>query len=102
MSQFQQANVGRRIVCSAVRAEDGSVLIGIRHYSADMHEQIAARADGEKFRHRPGRDNGFVDQHGKFLTRAEAYQVAYYAKQIVRTTPFAFYEPPLLDSEALY
>ena len=77
-----QAGVGplerrvRRVVCAAIRAADGSVLLGVRHYSGDMHEQIVARHDGAKFKHRHDEDQGFVDQHGVFMTREEAYRVA--------------------------
>lgn len=74
----------RRIVCAAIRAADGEVLLGIRHYSADMHRQIEQRRDGAKFTHRHDEDQGFVDQHGRFLTREEAYQVAMAAEQITR------------------
>ncbi len=66
----------RRVVCAAIRAADGSVLLGIRHYSQDMHDQIAARRDGEKFKHRHDQDQGFVDQRGVYMTREEAYQIA--------------------------
>lgn len=66
----------RRVVCAAIRAADGSILLGIRHYSADMHAQIAARRDGEKFKHRHDEDQGFVDQFGVFMSREEAYRVA--------------------------
>lgn len=72
----------RRIVCAAIRAEDGQTLLGIRHYSGDMYTQIYARNDGEKFCHRSGDDQGFVDQHGVYLTREEAYIVAKEANQI--------------------
>lgn len=71
----------RRVVCAAIRAADGEVLLGIRHYSEDMHRQIAMRIDGNKFKHRHDVDQGFVDQHGIFMSRAEAYQVARLALQ---------------------
>jgi len=73
----------RRIVCAALRAADGTLLIGIRHYSADMHAQIKARPDGYKFYHRNGLDQGFVDQYGAYMDRSEAYQVALAAGQII-------------------
>jgi hypothetical protein len=73
----------RRVVCAAIRAADGTVLLGIRHYSADMHEQIRQRADGEKFKHRHDEDQGFVDQYGVFMDRFEAYRVAHAAGQII-------------------
>lgn len=75
--------VSRRVVCAAIRAADGSLLLGIRHYSADMHAQIEARRDGEKFKHRMDEDQGFVDQHGVWMSRHEAYCVALREKQIV-------------------
>lgn len=89
----------RRVVCAAIRAEDGCVLVGIRHYSADMHAQLAARTDGPKFHHRSGADQGFVDQHGVYMTRTEAYAVAVQAGQI--TNPDAC-GPDTLYSEGLY
>jgi hypothetical protein len=73
----------RRVVCAAIRAEDGSLLLGIRHYSADRHVQLRTRSDAEKFKHRSGNDQGFVDQHGVYMTREEAYWVASKAEQIV-------------------
>ena len=72
----------RRVVCAAIRAADGSLLLGIRHYSRDMHEQIEARMDGHKFCHRHDEDQGFVDQHGVWLDRFEAFTVADAAGQI--------------------
>ena len=74
----------RRVVCAAIRAADGSVLLGIRHYSRDMHEQIETRIDGAKFKHRHDEDQGFVDQHGVYVSREEAYQVAKAANQLYR------------------
>ena len=93
----------RRVVCAAIRAADGSVLLGIRHYSADMHAQIAARRDGEKFKHRHDEDQGFIDQHGAYMTREEAYQVALAAGQV--RYPDACgqgLDGPKLYSEGLY
>lgn len=93
----------RRVACAAIRAADGTVLLGIRHYSADMHEQIAQRRDGNKFCHRHDEDQGFVDQHGIYMTREEAYTVARLAGQI--TDPLACGEGldgPKLYSEGLY
>lgn len=74
----------RRVVCAAIRAADGTLLLGIRHYSTDMHNQLSVRADREKFKCRHGDDQGFVDQFGVYLTRKEAWIVAEAAGQIVR------------------
>lgn len=66
----------RRVVCAAIRAADGELLLGIRHYSPDMHRQIDMRTDGHKFKTRHDEDQGFVDQWGKWMSREEAYWVA--------------------------
>lgn len=73
----------RRVVCAAIRAVDGSLLLGIRHYSRDMHEQIRQRDDGGLFKHRNDEHQGFVDQFGVYMTREEAYQVAVAAGQLL-------------------
>lgn len=93
----------RRVVCAAIRASDGELLLGIRHYSKDMHVQINLRGDGSKFVHRLDEDQGFVDQYGVFMSREEAYAVARLAGQI--TYPLACGEGlngPKLYSEGLY
>lgn len=64
----------RKVICAAIRAADGELLLGIRHYSRDMHNQIRHRVDGGKFEHRLDEDQGFVDQYGVYMTREEAYQ----------------------------
>lgn len=74
----------RRVVCAAIRAADGSLLLGIRHYSADMHRQITQRADGYLFIQKHDEDQGFVDQFGVWMDRFEAFEVAQRAGQIVR------------------
>jgi hypothetical protein len=73
----------RRVVCAAIRAADGDLMLGVRHYSVDMHAQMHARRDGAKFAHRHGEDQGFVDQLGAYMTRSEAFTVARAAEQIV-------------------
>lgn len=92
-------NRNGRIVCAAIKAEDGDLLLGIRHYSNDMVEQIDNRTDGYKFYHRNGDDQGFVDQDGVYLTRDEAYIVAKEAGQIVYDLGFSNNK---LYSEHLY
>lgn len=75
--------MSRRVVCAAIRNAAGDLLLGIRHYSADMHKQIEARRDGESFCHRHDEDQGFVDQHGVWMDRFEAFTVADEAGQII-------------------
>ena len=74
----------RRIVCAAIRASDGELLLGIRHYSKDMHRQIEQRMDGTKFKHRLDEDQGFVDQYGEWVSRSEAHEIARANGQIFR------------------
>ena len=93
----------RRVVCAAIRAADGSLLLGIRHYSRDMHEQIEQRKDGHKFTHRNDEDQGFVDQYGVYMTREEAYRVASEAGQVVYPSLCGgALDGPKLYSEGLY
>lgn len=93
----------RRVVCAAIRAADGTVLLGVRHYSRDMHAQIAVRMDGQKFMHRHDEDQGFVDQRGVFMSREEAYKVAQAAGQIVYPEACGQgLDGPKLYSEGLY
>jgi hypothetical protein len=93
----------RRVVCAAIRAADGELLLGIRHYSADMHRQIEARRDGAKFKHRHDEDQGFVDQHGTWMDRHEAYYVATEAGQIMRGEACGHdLNGPKLYSEGIY
>jgi hypothetical protein len=93
----------RRVVCAAIRAADRSLLLGVRHYILDMHEQIAARRDGDKFKHRHDEDQGFVDQHGLFMDRNLAYCVARDAGQLVYPERCgAGMDGPKLYREGLY
>ena len=93
----------RRVVCAAIRSADGDLLLGIRHYSRDMYEQIAARRDSTRFRHRYDPDQGFVDQYGVYMTREEAYEVAHAAGQIIHPEACgAGLDGSKLYSEGLY
>lgn len=93
----------RRVVCAAIRAADGDLLLGIRHYSRDMQVQIEARSDGAKFCRRHDHDQGFVDQWGQFMSRAEAYQVAESTGQIAfPEARINGLDGPKLCSECLY
>ena len=95
--------LNRRVVCAAIRADDGSILIGIRHYSQDMHMQIDSRNDGEKFTHRGGHDQGFVDQYGTYMDRLEAFKIASEAGQIFDIDACSYTPDGIkLYSEGLY
>lgn len=69
-------------IVSAANLYGDHIVMGIRHFDALMRDQLVAiRAnDPDKFRMRP--IQGFVDNHGKFLTRKEALVVAQAAGQI--------------------
>ena len=82
--QVEVTTPARRVVCAAIRAADGELLLGIRHYSMDMHRQIEQRRDGHKFTHRMDEDQGFVDQFGNWLSRADAYALAKANGQLYR------------------
>lgn len=70
----------RRIVCAAIRNKrDGSLILGPRHFDATMRDAIKE----SKRMTWNNADQGFIDQHGKFLTREEAYMVANAAGQII-------------------
>jgi len=93
----------RRVVCAAIRSAGGDLLLGIRHYGKDMHEQIDARRDSTRFKHRYDPDQGFVDQYGVYMTREEAYEVAQAAGQIIHPEACGDgLDGPKLYSEGLY
>ena len=68
----------RRIVCAAILFDDGSMLVGPRHYDSVMHAQL------EKI---PGTatevEQGFIDQWGTFFDRKDSRQIAEKAGQIL-------------------
>jgi hypothetical protein len=85
MNNADQSVLGtqRRVVCAAIRAADGTILLCIRHYDMATHAQIASRLEGEKFKSLGDSYQGFVDQYGFFMSRKEAYKVALAAGQII-------------------
>lgn len=72
------------VVCAAMLMQDDSIVVGIRHFSPEMRK-IMKRAYGDKY-HLQVKEQGFVNQFGKFLTREEAYNVAIMNGQILRNT----------------
>jgi hypothetical protein len=69
----------RRVVCAATRFPCGLIVCGARHCDSAMRLQL--EAIGRKY---SPADEGFIDQNGVFLTRREAWKVAFAAGQIVR------------------
>ena len=90
----------RRIVCSAVRYLDGIMLLGPRHFDATMSIQRDKYYPDKKdsIEH----EQGFIDQHGVFVTREEAYKIALAANQILRSCGGDSRNGGTLDSENLY
>lgn len=85
----------RRVVCAANRFDDGTLIIGPRHFDMTMHDQIQARGlRGTDMDH----EQGFIDQHGVFMSRKEAFIVATNANQLIRPA----FQPDILFSENLY
>ncbi|MFY9326479.1 MAG: hypothetical protein WAO76_00425 [Georgfuchsia sp.] len=70
----------RRVVCAAVRV-NAHIICSARHYDSLMHAQmnlIDEAYSGANV------EQGFIDQHGEFMTREEAHKVATEAGQIIR------------------
>ena len=78
-STTQGVDMDRRIVCAAIRNKTGGIICAPRHFDPVMHAQIVAGEIHAWY----GVEQGFVDQNGEFLTRAEAFTVAKAAGQII-------------------
>lgn len=70
-----------RVVCAAIRDPHGRLVTGARHFDGVMMEQIRRGPGSDSWR---GGEQGFIDQHGKFLTREEAHEIATRWGQILR------------------
>lgn len=86
---LKTAEPQRRVVCAAnkyVSHFDGKVIIiaGARHYDTVMRSQIEALDKSYWHLIKHTEVQGFIDQRGEFMTREEAWQVAFRAGQIVR------------------
>lgn len=83
-----------RIVCAAVKLKLGLVICGPRHFDATMRrtiEQLRLTVKDAK--------QGFVDQHGTFYDREQAWDIAYENHQIRNDLSCG---PGTLYSENLY
>lgn len=80
MANTLEQVMSRRVVCAAIRNSSGQIICSARHFDALMHLQINEQIHGGwKFA-----EQGFIDQHGAFLSREEAWLVAEAAGQIIR------------------
>lgn len=92
----------RRVVCAAnLDTFSGHMIIGARHWDRLMHVHnglfVRARYYTSEFD-----QQGFIDQHGAFMTRKEAWKVAQEAGQIIRRVPGDDEDGGTLYSENLY
>lgn len=86
----------RRVVAAACRAKDGTIFVGIRHFSPDMVKMFALAGYSGQM---ADCDQGFVDQWGCYLTRQEAFEIALRQGQYRPYPPYNF---GTLYSEDLY
>jgi hypothetical protein len=71
-----------RIVCAAVRLNNGLVISSARHFDPLMREQIKNNAFGPDVWNTA--EQGFINSRGQFLTREQAYEMALAHGQIRR------------------
>lgn len=62
------------IVCAAMLMDDGLIIPGVRHFSDEMRI-ILHKIYGDNY-HIKVKEQGFIDQMGKFHNRSEAFKVA--------------------------
>lgn len=84
-----------RIVCAAVQLAGGLIIPSARHL--DMTMRLVIASIGAKTMQ--SSVQGFIDQHGNFLTRQEAWMVAWENNQVRRRVPG---DEGTLYSENLY
>ena len=72
----------RRIVSAAMLMQDGLIVPGVRHFSMDMRA-VLHRIYGDSY-HLKVKQQGFIDTHGNFLGREEAWERASQTGQILR------------------
>jgi hypothetical protein len=95
----------RVVVCAACKYKDGKLFIGPRHFCPTMWKQVEDVFGGDdKIPRDIGSESeqGFIDQHGVFLTREEAFVVAKEAGQLEGRTKTDWPDSKILYSEDLY
>lgn len=95
----------RRVVCAANRdTMTNSIILGARHWDSSMHAafDLWKRANNYVTRHMRFTEQGFIDQHGVFLSRTEAWKVAKAAGQIIKRCGGDTANGGTLYSENLY
>lgn len=71
-----------RVVCAAMKMEDGLIVAGVRHYSPDMRETLF-KMYGEGY-HKKVVEQGFIDNRSQFLSREQAFILAKQNDQLIR------------------
>jgi len=71
-----------RIVSAAMLMDDDLIVPGVRHFSPDMR-LVLDRIYGKGY-HLRVKEQGFIDTHGNFLGREEAWERANQTGQILR------------------
>ncbi len=99
-SKYVSTEYKRMVVCAA-NMHAGVIVLAPRHFDATMHDQISKLEEGFAPVDPGFWDQGFIDQEGVFMDRAEAYQVALAAGQINLHRPKST-NNELLYSEDLY
>lgn len=95
---------GRFVVCAACRYGE-MIVCGARHFDMVMHGVLDQLRQDKLFDfEKAGRaEQGFIDQHGVFMDRKEAFEVAKAAGQLnVRRLKSPHAESTTLFSEDLY
>ena len=94
-------NYQRRVVCAALRIKSGefagTLVLGPRHFDATMRAALAHWCLEPGAAH--GAEQGFIDQHGVFMDRREAFDVAVAAGQLLHNPSS---DATMLVSEDLY
>lgn len=67
-----------RIVCAANRSADGRIILGARHWDNLMRSQYDPIMDSPS----SAWEQGFIDQHGVFYNRKNAWVIACERRQI--------------------
>ena len=74
----------RRVVCAAIRnIHTLQIICSPQHFDLICHAQIKCRSQADRDSW-INSEQGFVNTHGEFLTRQEAWKVAEYNNQIIK------------------
>lgn len=81
-----------RVVCAAMKMDDGLIVTGVRHYSHEMRSTLRRLYGGgiklfgvfiRKPYHLRVKEQGFIDIRGNFLNRTEAWKHAMANGQVI-------------------